>query len=185
MKLKMQKEYDFARAAIPHEILPNLPGKSYVRGRSVLADHQALSGKMTVLNALLQKYQRNRDRVLLFSYSTTALDFIQQFCKEHGYTTIRLDGKTKNSDRQDLVDQYQQNDTIFIFLISTLAGGMGLNLTAANKVIIYDVNWNPAHDEQVRLFLETVTLTSLQFFSHSFERPRTELLGLVKREMSK
>lgn len=105
---------------------------------------------MKVLDKCLQNYERNRDRVLIFSYSTASLDFIQEFVKERGYSHLRLDGSTPTKKRQPLIDEFQKNDKIFLFLISTKAGGLGVNLTAANRVIIYDVNWNPSYDEQAQ-----------------------------------
>lgn len=70
--------------------------------------------------------------------------------KTRGYSNLRLDGTVPTSSRQPLVDKFQNDDSIFMFLISTKAGGLGLNLTAANKVIIFDVNWNPSYDEQAQ-----------------------------------
>ncbi|KAI0946172.1 hypothetical protein AcV7_010213 [Taiwanofungus camphoratus] len=61
---------------------------------------------------------------------------------------VKLDGSTKQSDRMPLIDKFHEDPDIFVFLISTLAGGTGLNLTGANKVVIFDPNWNPAHDLQ-------------------------------------
>jgi SNF2 family DNA or RNA helicase len=113
-------------------------------------DHEALSGKLKTLAILCKKFKRNGDRVLIFSQSTTSLDIIDSWIKTQGHRKLRLDGSTPTSKRQGLVNQFQSDDTIFAFLISTRAGGMGLNLTAANRVIIYDVNWNPSHDEQAQ-----------------------------------
>jgi hypothetical protein len=66
----------------------------------------------------------------------------------NSYGFLKLDGSTKQSDRMPMIDRFHQDSNIFIFLISTLAGGTGLNLTGANKVVIFDPNWNPAHDLQ-------------------------------------
>ena len=132
-KEKAEKELAFAKIAIPKDILMQLPGQSYIRETSILDDHGALSGKMKTLDNCLKRFERRRDRVLFFSYSTVTLDLIQQFVKERGYSHLRLDGSTPVKTRQGLIDQYQQNDDIFLFLISTKAGGMGLNLTAANR----------------------------------------------------
>ncbi|KAL7460410.1 hypothetical protein ACHAXS_000860 [Conticribra weissflogii] len=74
----------------------------------------------------------------------------KQHVKTRGYSNLRLDGTVPTSSRQPLVDKFQNDDSIFMFLISTKAGGLGLNLTAANKVIIFDVNWNPSYDEQAQ-----------------------------------
>ncbi len=132
-KEQSQKEYDFARIAIPKNILPDLPGGTYIRKSSIEADHVKLSGKMKVLGKFLKKFEQEGDRVLLFSTSTTTLDFIEEFAKGRGYTHLRLDGRTPSKKRQGLVDKFQQEKDIFMFLISTKAGGVGLNLTAANR----------------------------------------------------
>ncbi|GFH47552.1 hypothetical protein CTEN210_04027 [Chaetoceros tenuissimus] len=147
-KKKLKKDLAFAKVAIPKHLLKFMPGKSYTRKTSIFDDHSLLSGKMKVLSYFLRKFEKRGDRVLLFSYSTVTLDMIQHFIKEKGYSHLRIDGSVKN--KQDLVDKYQENDDIFLFLISTKAGGVGLNLTAANKVIIFDVGWNPSSDEQAQ-----------------------------------
>lgn len=87
---------------------------------------------------------------MIFSYSTKTLDLIENCVKAHGYRFLRLDGSTNTRKRQTLVDKFQNDDSYKAFLISTKAGGLGLNLTAANKVIIFDVNWNPSYDEQAQ-----------------------------------
>ena len=147
---KSEKLLDFAKVALRKNILPHLPGKSYFRNGGIMDNHLELSGKMKSVDTLLHKFQRKRDRVLLFSSSTVTLDIIQQYTKSKGFSFLRLDGQTPTSKRQELVDEYQNNDKIFLFLISTRAGGLGLNITAANKVIIYDVSWNPSSDEQAQ-----------------------------------
>ena len=145
-----ERNLEFAKLVLTPDILQSLPGKSYIREDSIMDDHIALSGKMKTLDYCLKMYERQRDRVLIFSYSTATLDIIQQYTKGKGYSHLRLDGSTPTRKRQDLIDQFQSDENIFLFLISTKAGGLGLNLTAANCVIIFDVNWNPSHDEQAQ-----------------------------------
>lgn len=139
-KMREKKDIAFAKVAFTPEILDQMPGKSYFRETSIMDDHQQLSGKMKVLDRCLVQYAKQRDRVLLFSYSTATLDFIEQFIKERGYTHLRLDGSTPTKQRQPLIDKFQRQKSVFLFLISTKAGGLGLNLTSANRVIIFDVN---------------------------------------------
>mmetsp|Transcript_34221 Transcript_34221/g.75281 ORF Transcript_34221/g.75281 Transcript_34221/m.75281 type:complete len:1641 (+) Transcript_34221:235-5157(+) len=145
-----KKVVDFAKVALPPDILADLPGASYVREDGIMDNHLELSGKMEALDYCLQKFSRRRDRVLIFSYSTKTLDLIQNYVQSNGYTYVRLDGTTATKKRQGLIDKFQKDDGIFLFLISTKAGGLGLNLTAANKVIVFDVNWNPSYDEQAQ-----------------------------------
>lgn len=147
---KAKSELEFAKVAISQDILELVPGKSYINKPTIMDDHCALSGKMKALAVLLDRYEKASDRVLLFSRSTQSLDFIERFTNEKGYVSLRLDGNTSSKKRAVLVEQFQTDDKIFVFLISTLAGGLGLNLTAANRVVIYDVNWNPSHDDQAQ-----------------------------------
>mmetsp|Transcript_11742 Transcript_11742/g.19969 ORF Transcript_11742/g.19969 Transcript_11742/m.19969 type:complete len:723 (-) Transcript_11742:147-2315(-) len=145
-----RKKLEFAEVALPPDIRSKLPGGTLYQYESLTNDHVKLSGKMKTLDYLLNKFQRQQHRVLVFSHSTATLDIIQNHCRISGWEHLRLDGKTPSSSRQGLVDKFQKNDDIFVFLISTKAGGLGLNLTAANKVIIFDVNWNPSYDEQAQ-----------------------------------
>ena len=81
------------------------------------------------MSLILKKFHRRGDRCLLFSLSTRTLDIIEKWAQSMGYSYLKLDGTTPTAKRQGLVDKYQRDPTIFLFLISTKAGGMGLNLT--------------------------------------------------------
>ena len=140
----------FAELIFANGLVDHLPGSSFVRGSRITDDHHALSGKLSMLSTILKKFKRKNDRCLVFSLSTQCLDVIEKWVQSAGYKYLRLDGGTPSANRQALVDRYQHDSDIFLFLISTRAGGMGLNLTAANRVVIYDVNWNPAYDEQAQ-----------------------------------
>lgn len=105
-------------------------------------------GKWLVLRTLMQEWKKKNDKVLLFSLNLRLLDWIAYFVEMEGYKHIRLDGSTPQKKRQPLVDDFNTDPSIFIFLISTTAGGTGLNLTGANKVVVFDPHWNPAHDLQ-------------------------------------
>lgn len=142
-----QKALDFAHVAFPEDVVDSLSG-GYIRDDGIMNDHASLSGKMKVLAELLVEFDKRNDRLLLFSFSTQTLDLIQNFVRAQGYTFLRLDGSTPTKARQGLVDRYQNDKSIFLFLISTKAGGLGLNLTAANVVIVFDVDFNPSNDEQ-------------------------------------
>lgn len=108
------------------------------------------SGKMQVLGPLLEVFKDQGHKVLLFSYSTRVLDILQAFVEARGYSFLRLDGHTKPSDRTELVNKFNTDSEQFIFLISTKAGGLGLNITGANVVVIFDPSWNPAYDLQAQ-----------------------------------
>ncbi|KAJ7778517.1 P-loop containing nucleoside triphosphate hydrolase protein [Mycena metata] len=106
-------------------------------------------GKWAVLLSLLRDWRKDRtNKVLIFTKSVKLLEMIAHQLKVVSYGYLQLDGHTKQSERMAIIDQFHEDPEIFIFLISTMAGGTGLNLTGANKVVIFDPNWNPAHDLQ-------------------------------------
>ena len=77
------------------------------------------------------------------------LDILEEYCQLRQYKVARIDGQTKGNDRQLAIDAFSREDSdYFIFLLSTRAGGLGINLTAADTVIIYDSDWNPQNDSQ-------------------------------------
>ncbi len=76
------------------------------------------------------------------------MDIIEEFLIYKKYAFFRLDGGSSISDRRDMVYEYQRNKNIFVFLLSTRAGGLGVTLTAADVVIFYDNDWNPTMDAQ-------------------------------------
>ena len=110
----------------------------------------ALSGKMTVLVAMLEQTKsQTNDRFVLVSNFTKTLDLMHLVCQDHGWKTVRLDGSTKNTDRQPIVERFNDGTSgAFIFLLSSKAGGCGLNLIGANRLVLFDPAWNPATDRQ-------------------------------------
>ncbi|XP_044158633.1 SWI/SNF-related matrix-associated actin-dependent regulator of chromatin subfamily A containing DEAD/H box 1 isoform X1 [Bufo gargarizans] len=106
------------------------------------------SGKFEVLDQLLSDVKKQGSRVVLFSQFTMMLDILEVFLKHHQHRYIRLDGKTQISERIHLIDQFNTDMDIFIFLLSTKAGGLGINLTSANVVILHDIDCNPYNDKQ-------------------------------------
>ncbi|KAG0366182.1 hypothetical protein BGZ54_005705 [Gamsiella multidivaricata] len=108
------------------------------------------SGKMVVVKALLQMWQKEKHRVLLFSQTRTMLDILEKFIKSEGYVYRRMDGMTPIQNRMGLVDEYNARDDIYVFLLTTKVGGLGVNLTGADRVIIFDPDWNPSTDIQAR-----------------------------------
>ncbi|XP_062496019.1 DNA excision repair protein ERCC-6-like 2 isoform X3 [Pezoporus occidentalis] len=106
------------------------------------------SGKMKVLQQLLNHFRRNKDKVLLFSFSTKLLDVLEQYCMASGLDYRRLDGNTKSEDRMRIVREFNSIQEINICLVSTMAGGLGLNFVGASVVILFDPTWNPANDLQ-------------------------------------
>ncbi|KHJ45305.1 protein, SNF2 family [Trichuris suis] len=108
-------------------------------------------GKLFVLANLLRNVQRNYpdEKVVIASNFTETLNVIQSYCVSVGYSLYRLDGSTNPAARQKMVDKFNsENDRTFLFLLSTKAGGLGLNLIGANRLILYDLDWNPTCDKQ-------------------------------------
>ncbi|KZT05235.1 uncharacterized protein LAESUDRAFT_235454 [Laetiporus sulphureus 93-53] len=106
-------------------------------------------GKWLVLGSLLEDWRKDPlNKVLIFTKSVKLLDMLDFHLRSRSIEFVKLDGSTKPSDRMSLIDKFHEDPDVFVFLISTLAGGTGLNLTGANKVVIFDPNWNPAHDLQ-------------------------------------
>jgi len=106
------------------------------------------SGKFQLLDDLLPQMHQAGDRVLIFSQFTMLLDILQKYLKIRGHNFLRLDGQTPVQERQELIDTFNKDPSIFIFILSTKAGGLGINLTAANTVILHDLDFNPYNDKQ-------------------------------------
>ena len=101
------------------------------------------SGKFLLLDKLLPKLKKEGHRVLIFSQMTRLLDILQDYCHYRRYKHERLDGNVGTAERQVAIDRFSQtNSDIFCFLLSTRAGGLGITLTAADTVIIFDSDWN-------------------------------------------
>ncbi|KAK4752132.1 hypothetical protein SAY87_020930 [Trapa incisa] len=113
-----------------------------------------LSGKMHVLARLLAHLRhRTTDRIVLVSNYTQTLDLFAQLCRERRYPYLRLDGTTTISKRQKLVNRFNDpSKDEFVFLLSSKAGGCGLNLIGGNRLVLFDPDWNPANDKQAILF---------------------------------
>lgn len=107
-------------------------------------------GKWKVLKKLLKFWHSNGDKVLVFSHSVRLLRVLQHLFTNTSYTVSYLDGSLSYEQRQEIVDTFNSDPTQFVFLISTKAGGVGLNITSANKVVIVDPHWNPSYDLQAQ-----------------------------------
>lgn len=106
------------------------------------------SGKLEHLDKLLPQLKEEGHRVLIFSQFTMILDIIERYLDIRGHEYFRLDGGTAVEERQDLIDDFNRDSNIFVFLLSTRAGGVGINLTAADTAIIHDIDFNPYNDKQ-------------------------------------
>ncbi|KAM6916133.1 DNA excision repair protein ERCC-6 isoform 2-T2 [Xenentodon cancila] len=108
------------------------------------------SGKLIVVESLLRLWFKQGHRILLFTQSRQMLDILEVFVRENNYSYLKMDGTTTIASRQPLIARYNEDKSIFIFLLTTKVGGLGVNLTGANRVIIYDPDWNPSTDTQAR-----------------------------------
>ncbi|KAI1384871.1 SNF2 family N-terminal domain-containing protein [Hypoxylon trugodes] len=109
------------------------------------------SGKMQIVRSLLQTWKKFGHKALLFSQGVQTLDILEDFVKSLGdIKYMRMDGSTAIKERQLLVDQFNNDPDFDLFLLTTKVGGLGVNLTGANRVIIFDPNWNPSTDMQAR-----------------------------------
>ena len=126
------------------ELFP--PG--YEPGRGKLRPE--LSGKLTVLDCLLAVVRAtSKDKVVLVSNYTQTLDMFQDLCALRNYGFVRLDGSMSIKKRAKVVDQFNDpTSPTFVFMLSSKAGGCGLNLIGANRLVMFDPDWNPANDEQ-------------------------------------
>ena len=124
------------------------------------------SGKLARLDALLQELKAGDHRCLIYFQMTRMMDLMEEYLIYRQYKYLRLDGSSKLEDRRDMVMEWQtryvsifcsirgayvdqaSRPDIFIFILSTRAGGLGINLTAADTVIFYDHDWNPSNDAQ-------------------------------------
>ncbi|KAL1612646.1 swr1 complex component [Paraconiothyrium brasiliense] len=105
-------------------------------------------GKLQRLATLLRDLQAGGHRALIFTQMTKVLDILEQFLNIHGHRYLRLDGATKVEQRQILTDRFNNDPRILCFILSSRSGGLGINLTGADTVIFYDLDWNPAMDKQ-------------------------------------
>jgi SNF2 family DNA or RNA helicase len=110
-------------------------------------DYQAGSGKLDQLNEILRQAQDNQHRVLIFSQFTSMLNIIEAELAKQNIATFMLQGNTKPQERLAMVDAFNAGEKS-VFLISLKAGGTGLNLTGADTVILVDLWWNPAVEDQ-------------------------------------
>ena len=136
-----------------------------------------LSGKLKVVMKLLPLWKKEGHKVLLFSQSTRMLDIFEQVLNMEKYMFCRLDGSVPVSQRQRIAENFNKNPRMFIFLLSTKAAGLGLNLVSANVVVVFDPSWN-----QVLISLErSLFFDFLQMIRHGICRLKIEHIALDKR----
>ena len=113
------------------------------------AEYIRASGKFDILDRILPKLKAAGHRVLLFSQMTRSMDLLEYYLEMKGYIFLRLDGETKTNERPQLLAEFNApGSDVFLFMLSTRAGGLGLNLQTADTVILFDSDWNPQMDKQ-------------------------------------
>lgn len=121
------------------------PGPPYTTDEHLIYN----AGKMAVLDKLLTRLQKQGSRVLIFSQMSRLLDILEDYCVFRQFKYCRIDGGTAHEDRIAAIDEYNKpGSEKFVFLLTTRAGGLGINLTTADIVILYDSDWNPQADLQ-------------------------------------
>ncbi|KLJ09541.1 DNA excision repair protein ERCC-6 [Blastomyces silverae] len=131
---------------------PDLPEhKTLSKKSSYNYGSASKSGKMQVVKSLLELWRDTGHKTLLFAQHRIMLDILERFIKSlAGLKYQRMDGNTPIKLRQSMVDEFNNNPEIHVFLLTTKVGGIGVNLTGADRVIIYDPDWNPSTDVQAR-----------------------------------
>jgi SWI/SNF-related matrix-associated actin-dependent regulator of chromatin subfamily A member 5 len=121
------------------------PGPPYTTDEHLVQN----AGKMVMLDKLLVRLKRQGSRVLIFSQMSRVLDILEDYCVFRDYKYCRIDGSTAHEQRISAIDEYNKpGSEKFIFLLTTRAGGLGINLTTADIVVLYDSDWNPQADLQ-------------------------------------
>lgn len=121
------------------------PGPPYTTDEHLVDN----AGKMIILDKLLKRMKEQDSRVLIFSQMSRVLDILEDYCVFRGHQYCRIDGSTPHEERIAAIDDYNRPDSDkFIFLLTTRAGGLGINLTSADIVVLFDSDWNPQADLQ-------------------------------------
>ncbi|KAJ2900998.1 DNA excision repair protein [Zalerion maritima] len=143
---KQEKELDNLKVCVPEDwevLFEN-------RDRLTMLSNPEFCGKWKILKKLLKVWHGNGDKVLVFSHSVRMLRIFRHLFQNTSFSVSYLDGSLDYTERQRVVDEFNGDPTQFVFLISTKAGGVGLNITSANKVVIVDPHWNPSYDLQAQ-----------------------------------
>merc|ERR1719266_2894633 len=157
----------YSKNSLKNEEITSQYGKkeeiNYDWTQGMFADYkpglETTSNKLQIFMGILEESVKRDDRILLFSQSLFTLNLIEDFLKRKklteaedpwvtGVNYYRLDGSTPALDREKLINNFNANTRVKLFLVSTRAGSLGVNLVGANRVVIFDASWNPCHDTQ-------------------------------------
>ncbi|XP_058508375.1 lymphoid-specific helicase [Solea solea] len=150
INLKMQNILMLLKRCCNHPYLVEYPLDPATQEFKIDEQLVQSSGKFLILDRLLPALKKRGHKVLIFSQMTSILDLLMDYCYLRDFQYSRLDGSMSFSDREENMTKFSQDPEVFLFLLSTRAGGLGINLTAADTVIIFDSDWNPQADLQAQ-----------------------------------
>ncbi|XP_061692454.1 lymphoid-specific helicase isoform X2 [Syngnathoides biaculeatus] len=150
INLKMQNILMLLKRCCNHPYLIEYPIDPATQEFKIDEQLVQCSGKFLILDRLLPALKKRNHKVLLFSQMTSILDIVMDYCYLRGFQYSRLDGSMSYIERDENMTKFSKDPEVFIFLLSTRAGGLGINLTAADTVIIFDSDWNPQADLQAQ-----------------------------------
>uniref|UniRef100_A0A2K6TCJ3 Helicase, lymphoid specific n=1 Tax=Saimiri boliviensis boliviensis TaxID=39432 RepID=A0A2K6TCJ3_SAIBB len=150
VNLKLQNIMMLLRKCCNHPYLIEYPIDPVTQEFKIDEELVINSGKFLILDRMLPELKKRGHKVLLFSQMTSMLDILMDYCHLRNFNFSRLDGSMSYSERERNMHSFNTDPEVFIFLVSTRAGGLGINLTAADTVIIYDSDWNPQSDLQAQ-----------------------------------
>lgn len=152
-RIRMQNSMVVLKHIVNHPYLVRMPVRYDNLGNKFLhstEDLKVVSGKLLVLDAMLAKLKERGHKVLIFCTSAMMLDILEEYLIMSDYEYRRLDGSSKLLDRKNDIYEFNTDPNIFVFLLTTRAGGLGINLTGADTVILYNSDWNPQADLQAQ-----------------------------------
>jgi SWI/SNF-related matrix-associated actin-dependent regulator 1 of chromatin subfamily A len=180
-ELQLYQDYQCHSLAIKY---PKALGKYQLKQKEWMD-----SGKVAKLVELLKKFKANGDRTLVFSQFTSVMDILQWVLDDLDIGYFRLDGQTPISERQMMLDQFYEDESIPVFMLSTKSGGAGINLACANKVIIFDSSFNPQDDIQAENRAHRVGQTRevevVRLVTRGTVEEQIHALGVSKLELDK
>lgn len=180
-ELQLYQDYQCHSLAVKY---PKALGKFQLKNKEWMD-----SGKVAKLVELLKKFKANGDRTLVFSQFTSVMDILQWVLDDLDIGYFRLDGQTPISERQMMLDQFYEDESIPVFMLSTKSGGAGINLACANKVIIFDSSFNPQDDIQAENRAHRVGQTRevevVRLVTKGTVEEQIHALGVSKLELDK
>uniref|UniRef100_A0A8C9RWZ5 Proliferation-associated SNF2-like protein n=1 Tax=Scleropages formosus TaxID=113540 RepID=A0A8C9RWZ5_SCLFO len=148
--LKLQNILMLLKRCCNHPYLIEYPLDPVTQDYKIDEQLVETSGKFLILDRMLPELKKRGHKVLIFSQMTSILDILMDYCYLRDFKYSRLDGSMSFADRRENMNKFSSDPDVFLFLLSTRAGGLGINLTAADTVIIFDSDWNPQADLQAQ-----------------------------------